>query len=78
MFGIPWNYIFSSRDESFLPDLMTETQGRGVDLVLTSLSGELLYTSWKCLVPGGRFIELGKRDFIGNGKLSVDIFQDNR
>jgi NADPH:quinone reductase-like Zn-dependent oxidoreductase len=77
-FGIPRNRIFNSHDSSFLPDLMRETDNRGVDLVLNSLSGDLLHVSWKCVAPGGRFIELGKRDFIGRGKLSMDIFQDNR
>jgi NADPH:quinone reductase-like Zn-dependent oxidoreductase len=77
-FGIPRNCIFNSRDASFLPDLMGETNNRGVDLVLNSLSGDLLHASWKCVAPGGRFIELGKRDFIGRGKLSMDVFEDNR
>jgi len=77
-FGISRNNIFNSRDASFLPDLMRETGNRGVDLVLNSLSGDLLHTSWKCVAPGGKFIELGKRDFVGHGKLSMDIFEDNR
>lgn len=77
-FGIPRNRIFNSRDSSFLPDLMRETNSEGVDLVLNSLSGDLLHASWNCVAPGGRFIELGKRDFIGRGKLSMDLFEDNR
>jgi NADPH:quinone reductase-like Zn-dependent oxidoreductase len=77
-FEIPRSHIFYSRDDSFLSDLMRATKGRGVDLVLNSLSGELLHASWKCVASGGRFIELGKRDFIGKGKLSMDIFEDNR
>lgn len=44
-FGIPRNHIFSSRNSDFLPSLMEETQGRGVDIVLNSLSGKLLHTS---------------------------------
>ncbi|EPE33257.1 NAD(P)-binding Rossmann-fold containing protein [Glarea lozoyensis ATCC 20868] len=77
-FDIPRNRIFHSRDDSFLSNLMRETNGKGVDLVLNSLSGELLHASWKCVAEGGRFIELGKRDFIGRGKLNMDIFEDNR
>jgi NADPH:quinone reductase-like Zn-dependent oxidoreductase len=77
-FHIPRNRIFNSRDASFLPDLMRETNDRGVDLVLNSLSGDLLHASWQCVAPGGRFIELGKRDFIGRGRLNMDIFEDNR
>ena len=77
-FNIPRERIFNSRDTSFLPDLMRATNHRGVDLVLNSLSGDLLHASWKCVASGGRFIELGKRDFEGHGKLAMDIFADNR
>jgi NADPH:quinone reductase-like Zn-dependent oxidoreductase len=77
-FGIPRYRIFNSRDSSFLPNLMHATKNRGVDLVLNSLSGDLLHASWKCVASGGRFIELGKRDFEGHGKLAMDIFADNR
>ena len=75
---IPRNHIFNSRDHSFLPDLMRETKGKGVDLVLNSLSGELLHTSWKCVAEFGKLIELGKRDIVGFGKLEMDIFEANR
>src|SRR5262249_48426111 len=44
-FGLPRSRIFSSRDPSFLPSLMRETDVRGVDVVLNSLSGELLHAS---------------------------------
>ena len=75
---IPKNHIFNSRDHSFLPDLMRETKGKGVDLVLNSLSGDLLHTSWKCVAEFGKLIELGKRDIVGFGKLEMDIFEANR
>lgn len=57
---------------------MRETEGRGVDLVLNSLSGELLHASWKCVAEFGKLIELGKRDILGFGKLEMDIFGANR
>lgn len=44
-FGIPRSRIFNSRDSTFLPHLMKETEGKGVDVVLNSLSGELLHAS---------------------------------
>ena len=77
-FDIPRNRIFNSRDTSFLPDLKRETNGRGVDLVLNSLSGELLHASWKCVAEFGKMLEIGKRDFIGRGMLSMDLFEANR
>jgi NADPH:quinone reductase-like Zn-dependent oxidoreductase len=61
-FGIPRNHIFHSRDSSFLQGIMEVTHGSGVDLVLNSLSGELLTASWKCVALDGAMIEIGKRD----------------
>jgi len=57
---------------------MCETNNRGADLVLNSLSGELLHASWKCVAPFGKMLEIGKRDFIGHAQLAMDIFEANR
>ncbi|KAI9929850.1 hypothetical protein ASPWEDRAFT_100309 [Aspergillus wentii DTO 134E9] len=76
--GIPEDHIFDSRSTSFLQGILNKTDSRGVDMVLNSLSGELLHASWKCVAPFGKMLELGKRDFLGHGKLDMDIFQENR
>lgn len=52
---------------------MEKTNGRGVDVVLNSLAGELFEASLRCLAEGGRFLELGKVDFF-NRKL-LDSYQ---
>jgi NADPH:quinone reductase-like Zn-dependent oxidoreductase len=44
-FGIPRENIFNSRDSSFLLAVMQATGGRGVDVALNSLSGELLHAT---------------------------------
>ncbi|KAM5467173.1 Type I Iterative PKS [Microsporum ferrugineum] len=75
---IPEDHIFNSRSTSFLTDIMRQTGGRGVDIVLNSLSGELLHASWKCVAELGRMIELGKRDILGHAQLSMDGFSGNR
>lgn len=77
-FGIPRDHIFNSRDDSFLKGIMKVTNGTGVKLVLNSLSGKLLHASWRCVAKSGKMIELGKRDFIGHGMLSMDLFLANR
>ncbi|KAG7403524.1 Highly reducing polyketide synthase FUM1 [Fusarium oxysporum f. sp. raphani] len=77
-FGLPRSRIFNSRDASFLYDIRAATQGRGVDLVLNSLSGELLHASWQCVAPYGKMLEIGKRDFIGKARLEMDLFEANR
>ena len=77
-FNLPRNRIFNSRNHSFVDGLMRETQGRGVDLALNSLSGELLHATWQCIAVFGKMIEIGKRDLLGTGKLNMDVFLDNR
>lgn len=77
-FNLPRNRIFNSRNISFADDLMRETRGQGVDLVLNSLSGELLHATWRCVAVFGKMVEIGKRDLIGAGKLDMDVFLDNR
>jgi len=77
-FRIPRGRIFNSRNTSFVEDVMRETGGKGVDLALNSLSGELLHATWRCVAEFGKMVEIGKRDIIGSGKLDMDVFLANR
>ncbi|KAI0172149.1 fatty acid synthase S-acetyltransferase [Hypoxylon sp. FL1284] len=77
-FEIPRDRIFNSRNSSFVEGIMRETKGEGVDLVLNSLSGELLHATWTCVAEFGTMVEIGKRDLIGNGKLDMNTFLANR
>ncbi|KAF5009992.1 hypothetical protein FDECE_3829 [Fusarium decemcellulare] len=77
-YNIPPERIFNSRDTSFLDGVMQQTGGKGVDLVLNSLPGELLHASWKCVAKNGALLELGKRDLAGFGQLDMSRFLDNR
>lgn len=55
-------HIFDSRSESFADGVLAATGGAGVDVVLNSLTGPLIEAGLRTLVPGGVFLELGKRD----------------
>lgn len=76
-FNIPDEMIFSSRDDSFIKGVLAVTDGRGCDVVLNSLAGELLHATWQCIAPLGRFVEIGKRDIHENAKLDMDPFRRN-
>lgn len=76
--GLPPGNIFSSRDDSFVDGIMEATRGRGVDVVLNSLSGDLLHASWGCVAGGGTLVELGKRDVVACARLAMAPFDDNR
>jgi NADPH:quinone reductase-like Zn-dependent oxidoreductase len=67
--GVPAGNIFNSRDTSFAEGIKAATNGRGVDMVINSLIGDLMHASWDCLANFGRFIEIGKRELVDAGKL---------
>lgn len=76
-YGIPDSQIFYSRDSSFHDDVLHATGGRGVDVVLNSLGGELLKHSWECIAPLGCFVDIGKGDAILNNDLPMGPFSRN-
>lgn len=76
-FGLPRENIFQSRDTTFVDGIQAATAGKGVDVVLNSLTGDLLHASWRCCANFGRFIEVGKRDIVDAGKLDMQVFSRN-
>jgi fatty acid synthase len=48
---------------------MSETKGRGVDLILNSLAEQKLQASVRCLAPQGKFLEIGVFDIANNNTL---------
>ena len=76
-YGISSDRFFSSRNTSFALGIKRMTHGRGVDLVLNSLSGDFLKASWECIAPLGRFVEIGKRDIESHARLSMSPFAKN-
>ena len=63
--------VMDSRRLDFADEVRRATGGRGVDVVLNSLAGQAMIRSLALLAPGGRFLELGKRDFIENTKVGL-------
>ncbi|KAI3391508.1 hypothetical protein diail_7206 [Diaporthe ilicicola] len=76
-FGIPENNIFNSRTTEFEAQLMKRTDGYGVDIILNSLTGDLLDASWRCIAEGGTMVELGKKDHIDRNTLAMEPFARN-
>ena len=62
-------HAFDSRSGAFCDGVMRVTDRRGVSVVLNSLAGELMERSLGLLEPFGRFIELGKRDYLADTPL---------
>lgn len=76
-FGIPTERIFSSRDLDFGDRLLKQTNGRGVDVVLSSLSGDAFSESCGAVASFGRIVQLCERDVANNGRLDLEALQRN-
>jgi len=70
-------HVLPSRSLDFARQAMEITHGRGVDVVLNSLTGEFVTKSLEILAPFGRFIELGKRDIYDDRRIGLKIFRNN-
>ena len=56
---------------------MRATKGEGVDVILNSLTGDLLDESWRCIANGGVMIEIGKKDMLDRNSLAMEPFGRN-
>ena len=69
-------HVLDSRSTVFV-DEVRQITGGGVDVVLNSLAGEAMERSIACLRPFGRFVELGKRDYVSNTHIGLRPFRKN-
>lgn len=69
--------IYDSHNPTFVEKIKAATGGCGVDVVLNSLTGELLHASLEACADFGRFVELGKRDIADGGRLAMKHFGRN-
>ncbi|KAJ5745662.1 hypothetical protein N7520_010844 [Penicillium odoratum] len=69
--------VWDSRSLTFHDQLKEATGGRGVDLVLNSLTGNMFTQSLSCLAPFGRFLEIGKTDIYRNMRIGLQQFGEN-
>lgn len=68
-------HVMDSRSLAFAGEVMAQTGGQGVDMVLNSLAGEAIPRSLDVLRPYGRFLEIGKRDIYQNQRLGLEPFK---
>lgn len=70
-------YIYDSRTLLFKEQVLRDTDGYGVDVVINSIAGDALIHSFNLLAPYGRFIEIGKKDIAENTLLPMQAFNQN-
>ncbi len=65
-------HVFDSRQTKFAREILEATGGKGVDVVLNSLTGEgFIEASLSCLAQGGRFIELARLDIYSEEEMAA-------
>jgi acyl transferase domain-containing protein/NADPH:quinone reductase-like Zn-dependent oxidoreductase/SAM-dependent methyltransferase len=76
-YGIPEDHIFSSRTTGFGRSIRAMTPNEGVDVVLNSLGGDVFRESCNTLAPYGRFVEIGRKEFLDDMLMPVKFLLKN-
>ena len=71
------HHVMDSRSLEFAEQVLDRTGGEGVDVVLNSLAGAAIGRGLSILRPFGRFVEIGKRDFLQNSQVGLAPFERN-
>ena len=71
------DFVYNSRNVGWFDDLMKDTDGQGVDVVLNSLAGKHQRLGVQALRSSGRFLEIGKMDIFDNNGLPLLAFRKN-
>ncbi|MCK5347145.1 MAG: SDR family NAD(P)-dependent oxidoreductase, partial [Candidatus Heimdallarchaeota archaeon] len=70
-------HVFNSRALDFKDRIMEITEGKGVDIVLNSISGKAVHQNIQCLASYGRLVEIGKTDIYQNTRIGLKPFGNN-
>jgi phthiocerol/phenolphthiocerol synthesis type-I polyketide synthase C len=68
-------HVFDSRTTDWADEVRAATGGRGVDVVLNSLTGAAIPLGLDVLADDGRFVELGKRDIYADMPIDLGAFR---
>ncbi|MFE3055044.1 SDR family NAD(P)-dependent oxidoreductase [Nocardia sp. NPDC059239] len=71
------DHALDSRSLNFADDVLGLTDGRGVDVVISTAPGEILRRNFKAVAEFGRIVEIGKADIYTGGVLDLGYFDKN-
>ncbi|KAI9689711.1 MAG: hypothetical protein M1820_010081 [Bogoriella megaspora] len=77
VYGISADSIFASRDLAEIPRMLSETNGCGFDVILSSSNGDFMHETLRCIARRGRFIDVGRLDVQGHKSMPLDVFKRN-
>ena len=71
-------HVVNYMQDDFAAKVLDATQGRGVDVVVNSLSGDAVQKGLQLLAPGGRYIELAIAGLTAGSPLDLSHLTDNQ
>ncbi|MFB8003475.1 type I polyketide synthase [Nocardia sp. NPDC056000] len=71
------DHAIDSRSLNFVDDVLELTDGKGVEVVLSSAPGEILRQNFHAVAEFGRIVEVGKADIYTGGLLEMANFDKN-
>nr|WP_315033459.1 SDR family NAD(P)-dependent oxidoreductase [uncultured Chryseobacterium sp.] len=70
-------HVYNSEHLDFASHIKEITNGKGVDVVLSSQSGESAYQNFSSLAPYGIYLDISKKDILGNASMDMKFFNHN-
>lgn len=70
-------HVYNSENLDFVTEIKQVTNGKGVDVVLSSQSGEMAYQNFSSLAPYGIYLDISKKNIIGNASMDMTFFNHN-
>ncbi|WP_336083576.1 type I polyketide synthase [Nocardia sp. SSK8] len=71
------DHVLGSRSLSLVDEVAALTEGRGVDVILSTAPGELQRQNFTMVAEFGRIVEIGKADIYAGGVLELAAFDKN-
>ncbi|WP_245739945.1 beta-ketoacyl synthase N-terminal-like domain-containing protein, partial [Thermoflavimicrobium dichotomicum] len=74
--GVP--HLINYLETDFEQEIMRLTQGKGVDVVINTLSGDAIQKGLNCLAPGGRYIEIAMTALKSAKTIDLSVLSNNQ
>lgn len=74
-YGISRDHVSVAKNGTFKTEIQQLTKGRGIDIVLNSLGGEMLTETLACVAPFGRFVDVRSGDVSSDSRVSLADLQ---
>ncbi|MCP5008129.1 MAG: zinc-binding dehydrogenase, partial [Planctomycetes bacterium] len=71
-------FCINYQEKDFEREIHRLTQGRGVDVVINTLSGDAIQKGLNCLAPGGRYIEIAMTALKSAKSIDLSILNNNQ